>query len=228
MTDYRTPLPAIFAATLQGGLNAVLALDPESVSRLERVRGRALKLVLDGIGIQLYFTAQEQGVKVSLEAPTCESGEAGEAATTISGTPAALFAMAASELGEGWGAPGSSVNISGDAALAREFERLFSRLDPDVEGAFSALFGEVVGHQLAVGLRQGSQRAREAAATAREVLGEVMRDGARGNRSGPAVGRGEARVFADGVDELRDAVERLEARIRMRAASREEEGDSQT
>jgi len=215
MPDYRTPLPAILAATLQSGLNAVLALDPGSVSRQERISGRTLKLVLEGVGIELFFTADEVGVEVSLDAPTGVSDEAGEPVTTVSGTPAALFSIAASELGEGWEAPGSSVNISGDAALARDFERLFSRLDPDIEGAFSSLFGDVMGHQLAVGLRQGSRRARETAMTAREVLGEVMRDGARGNQSGPAVGRAEARVFADGVDELRDAVERLEARIRL-------------
>ena len=63
--------------------------------------------------------------------------------------------------------------------------------------------------------RQGAKRARETVVTAREVLGETLRDGARGNRSGPLVGRGEARGFADQVDRLRDAVERLEARLRL-------------
>jgi ubiquinone biosynthesis protein UbiJ len=215
MPDYRTPFPALFAATLQGSLNSVLTLDETSASRIQRLDGRLLKLDLEGLGIGLFFTADSQGIQVTLEAPAGESGAAIEAETTISGTPAALFSMAASELGDGWGSPGSNVTISGDAALARDFERVFSRLDPDYEGALSGLFGDVMGHQLAVGLRQGARRARETADTAGEVLGEILREGSRGNRSGPAVGTDEARRFADGVDELREAVDRLEARIRM-------------
>ena len=226
MADYRTPLPAMLAATLQSGLNTVLSLDPASFQRLERLRGRTLKLVLEGIGIELFFTTTEYGIEVGLEAPANDAGEAAEPATTVSGTPAALFSMAASELGEGWSAPGSSVNIYGDATLARDFERLFSRLDPDIEGAFSGLFGDVLGHQIAVGLKQGSRQARDTAKVARDVLGEILRDGPRGNRSGPAVGRGEARDFAEGVDDLRDAVERLEARIRLFAQADEKGGDA--
>jgi ubiquinone biosynthesis protein UbiJ len=216
MPEYRTPLPAILAASLQSGLNAALALDSNSAERLKRLDERVLLLTLEGAAIDLYFTAAEGGIEVSLDYP----GEAGgEPDTTISGTPAALFSMAAAELGDGWAAPGSKVAISGDAALARDFERLFSRLDPDIEGALSGLFGDVLGHQFAFGLKQGARRARETAGVAGEVLSEVLREGAHGGRSGPLVGQDEARRFADGVDELRDGVERLEAKIRMLATS---------
>lgn len=133
--------------------------------------------------------------------------------------------MAASQLGEGWSAPGSRVSISGDATLARDFERLFSRLEPDFEAAFAGLFGDVIGHQFAVGLREGSRRVRETATAAGEVVGEVLREGARGGRSGPLVGNDEARGFVDGVDDLRDAVDRLEAKIRLLAESRGEAKD---
>lgn len=220
MPAYRTPLPALFAATLQSSLNAALALDRNSAARLDRIEGRVLKLVLEGAGLELFFGASGGGIEVGLEAPESLEGEAGgEPDTTVRGTPAALFSMAASELGEGWNAPGSNVSISGDASLARGFERLFSRLDPDLEGAFSGLFGDVVGHQLAFGLRQGARRARETAGTAGDLLGEALREGARGGGSGPLVGRAEVRRFADGVDGLRDAVDRLDARIRILAES---------
>lgn len=216
MPGFRTPLPALLAATLQGGMNAVLALDPNSIARVRRLEGRVLKLVLEGVAIDLFFTARNQAIDVSLQAPGGDPVDAEDQPdTVVSGTPGALFSMAASELNEGWSAPGSKVNISGDAALARDFERLFSRLDPDIEAALAALFGDVVGHQVAFGLRQGARRARETANTAGEVFGEVMREGARGGRSGPLIGSDEYRRFADGVDELRDAVDRLEARLRI-------------
>lgn len=220
MADYRTPIPALLAATLQSGINAVLALDTETTARLEHLEGRVLKLVLDGAGITFYFTAGPYGIQVGLDNPAGNSPDDGKGSdTTVTGTPAALFSMAASEIGAGWSGPGSGVNIAGDAALARDFERLFSRLDPDIESALADLFGDVVGHQLAVGLREGSRRARAAAGTAGEVLGEVLREGSRGGRSGPLVDIDEARRFADDVDALRDAIARLEARMRVLADS---------
>lgn len=223
MAEYRTPIPALLAATLQSGLNAVLALDTDSSDRLRRLEGRVLKLVLEGAGITFYFQGGARGVEVALDSFR-EDGQDTEddADTTVCGTPAALFSMAASEMGGGWAAPNSKVNISGDASLARDFERLFSRLDPDIESALAGLFGDVVGHQLAFGMKQGAQRARETATAASDVLGDVLREGTRGGRTGPLVGSGEARSFADGVDELRDAVDRLEARIRMLAESKED------
>lgn len=225
MADYRTPIPALLAATLQSGINAVLALDTETTPRLERLEGRVLKLVLDGTGIAFYFTAGRHGIQVGLDNPAVNpSGDGKEADTTVTGTPAALFFMAAPELGAGWSGPGSGVNIAGDAALARDFERLFSHLDPDIESALAGLFGDVFGHQLVVGLREGSRRARTAAGTAGEVLGEVLREGSRGRRSGPLVGTDEARRFADDVDALRDAIDRLEARMRAVADSGPDSG----
>ncbi len=225
MPNYRTPLPSMLASLLQAGLNTVLSFDASSRSRQERLQGRTLKLVLEGLGIELFFTSSDHGMEVSVERP---AGDAeAEADTTITGTPAALFSMAASELGEGWNAPGSKVSISGDAGLARDFERLFSKLDPDFEAAFAGLFGDVVGHQLAAGLREGARRARETADAAGEVFGEVLREGPKGGRSGPLIGAQEVRVFADGVDDLRDAVDRLEARVRMLVQESADSGGQQ-
>ena len=83
--------------------------------------------------------------------------------TVISGSPAALFTMAAPEgLGD-WGSEGSRVSITGDANLARDLERLFSQLDPDWEGSLSRVFGDVWGHQVAAGIRTGAGQARQAA-----------------------------------------------------------------
>lgn len=215
MPDYRTPLPALLAASLESGLNAVLALDAGTPARMMRLQGRLVRLVLEGLGIELYFSFDGDRIKVSAEAPAPDEGSSTcEPDATVSGTPAALFSMAVADFGEGWGAPGSRVSITGEANLARDLERLFSRLEPDFEASLSRLFGDVLGHQFAAALREGARRARETASEARDVIGEVLREGAGGGRSGPLVGRDEMRRFADGVDELRDAAARIEARLR--------------
>jgi ubiquinone biosynthesis protein UbiJ len=223
MPEYRTPLPAMLAASMQSGLNAVLALDPNSGARLDRIDGQVLRLELQGAGIELYFTASHQQFQVSLNNPLGDEADA-----TVIGTPAALFSMAADELGSGWSGPDSKVNISGDAALARDFERLFSRLDPDFESALSGLFGDVAGHQLAIGLKEGVRRVRETAGEAGDVFGEVFREGLRGGKSGPLVGSDEMQRFTEGIDELRDAVERLEAKVRIVTEKSENDGGGES
>ena len=203
MPDYRTPLPSILAAMLETAVNRVLALDEDSQARLQRLDGRMLQLNLEGIGIALFFSFSTTVVHVSID-----SNE--EPDTVISGSPFALFSMAVPDGDGSWQGPDSRVNISGDATLARDLERLFSRLDPDWESTLSRLFGDVWGHQVAAGIRSGSEQAKEAAGNAAEMVSEFLK-----RESGLLVQSAEIRKFADAVDETRDAVERLEARIRI-------------
>ncbi len=203
MPDYRTPLPSILAAMLETAVNRVLALDEDSPARLQRLDGRMLQLNLEGIGIALFFSFSTTVVHVSIDSDE-------EPDTVISGSPFALFSMAVPDGDSSWQGPDSRVNISGDATLARDLERLFSRLDPDWESTLSRLFGDVWGHQVAAGIRSGSEQAKEAAGNAAEMVSEFLK-----RKSGPLVQSAEIKKFADAVDETRDAVERLEARIRI-------------
>ena len=198
MADYRTPLPGILAALLEGAVNRVLALDERSPERLRRLSGRTLQLDIEGLGITLYFAFDERRVRVSTRA-----GDPAD--TVIAGSPSALFRMAAPDAAEGWTAEDSRVNISGDAQLARDLERLFSQLDPDWESGLARVFGDVWGHQVAAGIRSGSGRAREAAREAGEMLDEYLAGG-----GSPVVHGSEFGDFGRSLDELLGRIERLE------------------
>lgn len=100
------------------------------------------------------------------------------------------------------------MNISGDANLARDLERLFSRLDPDWEGRLSRIFGDVWGHQVAAGLRAGAEQARESAGSAGVMISEYLQQ----NQS-PVVGSDEIEAFAEAVEEASEWAESLENRI---------------
>lgn len=203
MADYRTPLPQLLASTLEAAVNRVLALDAESAGRLGKLEGRVLQLDVEGLGISLFLTSAYGNVQIGLQAEE-------EPDTVISGTPFALFAMAAPGDAANWGLPGSRVQISGDANLARDMEQVFSRLDPDWEGPLAGLFGDVLGFQFAAGLRQGVAAVREAAQSTAEMAGAYLRDEA------PSLVRPfELKSFGDDVDKLREAVERLEKRLRQ-------------
>ncbi len=203
MPDYRTPLPAILAATLEAAINRVLAMDKDSPRRLAQLDQRLVRLELEGLGIVLHFSFSRQRIRVSLEAE-------GAADTVINGTPAALFAMAIPDGDGHWGTRGSRVKISGDATLARDLERLFSRLDPDWEGQLSNWFGDVLGHQLAAGGRGAAGALRETLTTLEDTAGEFLQ-----RPASPLAQQQEIRQFGQAVDTLRDASERLEARLRI-------------
>lgn len=202
MTQYKTPLPGILAAMLESSVNRLLDLDDDTPARLERLEGRMLRLNIEGIGITLFFAFNGRQVEVG-------TGSEHEPDTEIDGSPFALFSMAVPDGAGSWGAPESRVTITGDATLARDLERLFSRLDPDWEGRLSRIFGDVWGHQVAAGLRAGAEQAKAGAGNASEMISEYMQQ----NQS-PVVHRDDLEEFSEAVEDTRDAVDQLEARIR--------------
>jgi ubiquinone biosynthesis protein UbiJ len=199
---YRTPLPGLLAGFLEAGINRVLALDAGSTARLERLEGKLLRLELEGVGISLFLGFGFGQVRVSLEAPR-------EPDTAVSGSPAALFAMLAPEEVSAWGLPGSGVSIQGNANLARDLGNVFSRLNPEWESHLAGLFGDTLGYQLASGLREGARGARKAARDTADMAARYFRD-----ETGVLVKPDEVREFNSAVDRLRDAVERMDARVR--------------
>jgi ubiquinone biosynthesis protein UbiJ len=209
MPEYKTPLPGILAAMLESSINRLLDLDVDTPERMERLEGRMLQLDIEGVGITLFFAFNGRQVEVGTRSDY-------EPDTVISGAPAALFAMAVPDGIGNWGAPESRVRITGDANLARDLERLFSRLDPDWEGRLARIFGDVWGHQVAAGLRAGAEQARDAAENAGDMISEYLQQ-----NQAPVIGREEFEEFARAVAATRDSVDRLETRIRQKEESQE-------
>ena len=208
MPDYRTPLPAVLAATLEAAINRLLAMDEDSPRRLAALDQRRVRLELEGLGIILNFSFSPQRVTVSLD-PSDEPD------TVIKGSPVGLFAMAAPDGDGNWGTSASRVQISGDATLARDLERLFSRLEPDWDGQLSIWFGDVLGHQLSASARGVAGQMRETMATLEDIAGEFLQ-----RPASPLAQQQEIREFGQTIDALRDATERLEARLRNLRARR--------
>jgi ubiquinone biosynthesis protein UbiJ len=202
MPEYKTPLPGILAAMLESAINRLLDLDEDTPARLERLEGRMLQLDIEGVGITLFFAFNGRQVEVGTSSAYAPD-------TVISGSPVALFAMAVPDEIGNWGTAESRVSITGDANLARDLERLFSRLDPNWEGRLSRIFGDVWGHQVAAGLRAGVEQAKDNAESAREMISEYV-----AQNQGPVIRREELEEFSAAVEDTRESVERLEARIR--------------
>lgn len=212
--NYRTPLPGLLASALETGTNHVLALDTNSVERLERLEGKVLQLDLEGLAITLYFSFAFGAVEVDLDSED-------EPDARVSGSPPALFALAAPDEAGDWGAPGSGVRIEGDATLARDLAKVFSQLDPDWRTPINGMLGDVVGYQVSEGLRRGARGLRDTLRSAMDMTGRYVN-----HESDTLAEQADVDEFNSNVDDLRDGIDRLEARLARAERQRHETGES--
>jgi len=162
--------------------------------------GRVICIKLKLIERELYLFPHEQGIDI-------ETQYHGEPDTTLSGTPMALLKMGLSKQTAPLLLKGE-INIEGDTRLGREFKKVLASLDLDWEELAAKWIGDAPAHQLfrALGSLQGwgKKSARAVADDVSEYLQEESRD---------VVSGAELNYFNQQVDELRDAVARIEKDI---------------
>lgn len=202
MSRYATPLPGMLAGTLAYVLERAASLDEAAERKLAPLAGRWLKFDLQGLGMELWLSA-DGPAPIVLAEPDIENLEPD---TEITGTPASLLAMALPDLdGDG------RVRIEGDARLAQQFQQAMRALDPDIEKALTESLGEIMGPQVYRFIRESAQAAAGSVRTGGEQVTHWLRE-----ESGLTPSPAEWRAFRDGVDELREQVDRLESRLRRR------------
>jgi ubiquinone biosynthesis protein UbiJ len=101
-----------------------------------------------------------------------------------------------------------SLDLTGDAETARQFQQLLSFAKPDIEEELSGIVGDVAAHRLGEFARGVGRWGRSARSTMGENIREYLQEESR-----DAPSRYEADKFAADVSTLRDDVDRVEARI---------------
>ena len=193
---------------LEAALNRALALDPETRDGLAAMDGRSVELAVETPPLALRLQVQGERLVVGPVDPGNEPD------LGVRATLGALLAQLP-PLRRDDAPPIGRMRVSGDADLARRLQRLAERFDPDWQQPFAAVFGDILGVQvanaIAAGLRHARDAGREFAETTAEYLTEESRD---------VVPRAELEAFHDAVDTLRDDAARLAARVaRLREAT---------
>ena len=196
----------IAGRALEVALNRLLALDPVLRNELSALEGHRMRLTMEAPSLAMELAVREGRLEVGPANPDCADARP-EPDLEMRGTLGGLLAQLPFLRPQAGGAVGK-MKIAGDAELARHLQRLAERYDPDWNLPFTDVFGDVLGVQLANGVRAALRAGRDGAAQfawhGAEFLTEESRD---------VIGRAELDAHLDDVDVLRDRVERLAARM---------------
>lgn len=184
---------------LESLLNRNIAASSRARGLLAQVAGRSLELRLAATPLRLRFVAGSDGVALAF------SGDA-PADAMIEATPLTFARIAVGDPAQSIRAGGAQV--AGDAEIAQGFRKLFEAAQPDFEEELSRLTGDAAAHHLANLARGAAAFGRRARDTFFQNVSEYLAE-----ESHDVPLRAEVEEFVAGVDSLREAVDRLDARI---------------
>ena len=191
----------MLTGVIENLLNRNLGASPRARELCAELRERRIAISMQGTPLRISVESTGDSLRLS-------SAASGEFDAEIEGTPVNLVALAGPEpealLQRG------AVKIRGDVELAQRYRELALLLRPDFEEELSRFVGDAPAHQLmrfALGtLAFGRRAAATTALNAAEYLA---------HERGDLVPRAEADVFFEGVDRVREDVDRLDARFTL-------------
>jgi len=188
--------------SLETSINYALSLDSEISSELGQLHGRVIGFDLQGTGIRLYMVPDQAGRIQLLSHSETQTD------CLISGSPVSLMRSHFDENNKL--VFSGDIKITGNAGLAQKFVSVLKRLDIDLEEQLSSITGDVIAHQIGENFRRGfkwlSRNNQSALLNIQEYLQEEA-------RLLPTLFELENHYLQ--VDQIRDDVERLEARINL-------------
>jgi ubiquinone biosynthesis protein UbiJ len=162
----------------------------------ERLDGKLIAIRVRDTGLSGYFEIDRTGLLLS-------TTNDAEPDVIITGSLVALAFMAGEDsIRDG------SLDLTGDAATAQAFQELLEHARPDIEEELSAVIGDSAAHSLGEVARAVGRWARET----RSIMGDNIREYLQ-EESRDVPSRYEVDQFTRRVNQLRDDVDRLAARI---------------
>lgn len=181
-------------------LDGAIGLDPETRGALAELSGKVVEFEIAGAGaLRLHI----DGERVRVE----PRDETVDADLTIRGAPLALLRFMFAGDREAL-VLGGEVRLRGDVVLAARLQQIVARMDPDLEEALARHIGDAPAHEIFRSARGLGGWMRDAGSALLADAAEYLH-----HEAGLAPTRWEVERFAHAVDDLRDDVERLDARV---------------
>jgi len=196
-----TATPA-WLASAEALFNRNIAASTHAAGLARRLEGSSLEIEIQA---SMRIRAAIGGGRLALLAVGSAPADAPPADAVISGSVPALMQMLKS------GRPGQNqpaVQIRGDAEIADSYRQLFAAARPDLEEELSRFIGDLPARHLAQIAKSVRSWARRARRTAGENIAEYLQEEGR-----DLITRPELEEFLRGVDNAREAVDRMEARL---------------
>lgn len=191
---------------LQLGVELWFADNPEAKVEFAALEGHTVVVELTDLGLSLLLRPGTDGLRVE------HAGTGGEADAVISGRSFDLLRLSRESGARG---AGGKVDIRGDAELGQKFRDVLREVRPDPEERLARLVGDVPAHEIGRLLRGLAAFGQDVLQRSGDMLAEYLH-----HESRDLPTRTEVDEFITGVDEVRDAVERAEARFRRILDSR--------
>lgn len=196
------PATPAWLATAEALLNRCLDASAQAAALARRLEGTSLQI--DVRGITRIRAATFRGNLALLSGEDIAAADA-----TISGSLPALLQLLRGGANREVGSPGrSTVEIRGDAEIAKSYRDLFTLARPDPEEELSRWIGDFPARRLSQFAQRTLGFARHARRTLSENVAEYLQEEGR-----DLVNRTELDEFLHGVDELRETADRIDARL---------------
>jgi ubiquinone biosynthesis protein UbiJ len=192
------PGSGLVAAAVELALNAAIEGSGAARADLKRLEGKVVRLEVKGLPLTLHFLPADGRLTVAADYH-------GDADIDLSLPASALLELAFRRDQE---APPKGLQINGDAETAQLFSRLLKQADLDWEELLSRQVGDVAARGIGNAVRDVRRWGRDAAGRLGRDLADYLH-----YESRALPPRHEVEGFLDGVDRLRDDVERLGARV---------------
>ncbi|MGH8250230.1 MAG: ubiquinone biosynthesis accessory factor UbiJ [Steroidobacteraceae bacterium] len=184
---------------LESLVNRNIAGSARARGLLAQIAGRSIEFRLAATPLRLRIVADTAGI-------TIRAADESPADAVVEGTPVSFARLALGDPAQPIRDRGAQ--LTGDAEIAQGFQRLFAAAQPDFEEELSRLTGDVAAHRLANLARDAFGFGRRVRDTLAENVAEYLTEESRDLPT-----RIETEEFLDGVDRLREATDRLDARV---------------
>ncbi|SIS43594.1 ubiquinone biosynthesis accessory factor UbiJ [Neptunomonas antarctica] len=195
-------LYALVLTPLESAINALLQSDPVTCQALQRLSGKIIQIEADDLQQSVFILPFNAGMQL-------QSHIEGEADVTLSGSSNRLLQLLSSD-NKAELFFGNGISVTGESALANQFQNLLADTRIDWEGLLAEHTGDLAAHQISDAVKGQISFVKHVSDSLRENLHEYIQEELRILPTRP-----ETDAFMDAVDNLKDRTDRLTARIHV-------------